>query len=202
MVISIKEIEKINNIYGKFIIGSLYKGRLKKVVNLVNLKNKKILDIGFGYGILILFIKNKTEKIYGININEFQTKKTKEILFNEGINVSNLITGDITKKTEFNDSFFNVIFANSVLEHIKHLDSALIETKRILDDSGYFIVSTPTENFFYLIGRSIFGFKKPEDHYNDFMFIEYKLKRYFNVLKTLDYPSPLFPLYRIVLCKK
>lgn len=63
------------------------------------------------------------------------------------------ITGDIHSddvdvcvdltKMQFDDKKFDYIIVNHVLEHIKDVDSALIEVKRCLKDSGKFLFSFP-----------------------------------------------------------
>ena len=55
-------------IYNKFIVGPVYLGRLKKIVSLVNVRDKKILDVGCGYGLLLMILYSKSKQLYGINI--------------------------------------------------------------------------------------------------------------------------------------
>ena len=202
MVNSLDKIENVNKIYGKFLVGNLYKKRIDKVINLTDIRNKKILDIGFGYGILLLMLKDKGSELYGINIDKNQLDITKEILEKEGIDNLYLSLADITQKTYFNKDFFDVIFANSVLEHIKDIDSANLEIKRILNDNGLYIISIPTENLIYCLGRLLFGFKKPPDHINNLKDIEHNLNKHFIILKSISYPSKILPIYKLVMCKK
>lgn len=93
---------------------------------------------------------------------------------------------------------FDVIFALDVLEHLDDLDSDL---KRILGFAGpgtALIVSGPTENLFYRLGRRLAGFSG-HYHVRNIYDIESSLAALGlarSGLRTLYHPVPLFRLSR------
>jgi SAM-dependent methyltransferase len=52
---------------------------------------------------------------------------------------------------------FDLIVALDVLEHVKDLESVLASLLRLLASGGRLVVSGPTENIFYRIGRRLSG---------------------------------------------
>jgi len=47
----------------------------------------------------------------------------------------------------FRSRYFSTVFSNSVLEHINVLEPVFNEVKRVLKDSGIFIITVPNDNF-------------------------------------------------------
>jgi len=107
----------------------------------------KILDAGCGEGIFTNILKNTEnfEEVIGLDINENVTK------LNEKFNNIKFIVGDICNLPFY--KYFDAIVCLDVLEHIEHIEDALLSIYNALDDEGYLIVSGPTENFWYKLGR-------------------------------------------------
>ena len=192
--------KEINSIYQNYFIGKFYKNRLKKIINMVDVRDKRILDLGFGYGHLFPLICNYSNNIYGINIDEYQTKATYEIL--KKLKITNVkLFNENASKTHFEDNFFDVIFSNSVHEHIKDVLEVNKEIKRILNNNGSFILSVPSENFLYSLCRKVFSLKKPEDHFHNVHQIKQYIIKDFRIVKEENYPLGI-PLFKIFVCKK
>ena len=117
--------KKIDPIYGKFLVGDIYKQNLELAIKLMEPYSKVVLDVGFGFGVFFPYLVSYTEECYGININKNQSTKAKGALDSLGIK-TNLITADI-RKAPFGNSLFEVIYALNTLEHIKELDAATEE---------------------------------------------------------------------------
>jgi hypothetical protein len=80
-----------------------------------------------------------------------------------------------------------------------------IELLRVMKSGGYLVFLSPTENVFYRLGRKVFGYEKPEDHYHSAGRIEVILKKYFTLETARHLPVDLFPflsVYRVVLLRK
>ncbi|MEM3609938.1 MAG: methyltransferase domain-containing protein [Candidatus Anstonellales archaeon] len=94
---------------------------------------------------LMKMIKAHTnpKRIVGIDINEnvIQLKSLYEVY------VMNI------EKTNFQDESFTHAFALDTLEHLENLEQPLTEIYRILKPKGSLIISMPTENYLYKIGR-------------------------------------------------
>lgn len=77
----------------------------------------------------------------------------------------NLVVGDITKKTNFNDNEFDAILTLSVMEHLSDVKAAMRELSRILKPKGYcFIFFGPAWSCAY--GHHIYA--NPDDELLNF----------------------------------
>ncbi|MBF0614670.1 MAG: class I SAM-dependent methyltransferase [Magnetococcales bacterium] len=90
---------------------------------------------------------------------------------------------------------FQTIFALDSLEHNHHPDRLLARLAQLLAPGGSLILSGPTENFLYRLGRRLAGYP---DHYHHFTIdqLEQLANRYFACQTTLTGPLWL-PLFRI-----
>ncbi|TSC74225.1 MAG: type 11 methyltransferase [Parcubacteria group bacterium Gr01-1014_33] len=97
---------------------------------------RKILSIGCGTGEELKFLKRYGE-VSGVEDNE------------EAIHFCRLSgVGELVKKASatdlpFSDSFFDVVFALDVLEHVKDEDVALHEMRRVLKSGGILVLTVP-----------------------------------------------------------
>ena len=108
--------------------------------------NQKVLDIGTGNGILLkrLSLRHKDTKFVGLDTNP----QIKELsIFN-----TEFVLGDVRRQT-FISSIFDIIYCLDVLEHVKELNQAISEIKRVLKNGGQLIVSVPQETVLYKTGR-------------------------------------------------
>lgn len=130
-----------------FLVKKLFWDRIKYSLLLGNIKdNKKILDIGCGAGNLIKEIreKNKNCKLIGIDFNININKLS--------INGVELKVEDVTNLS-FKDNSFDIVYALDTLEHIKEIELAIKQIKRVLKPNGKLIISGPTESIFYKFCR-------------------------------------------------
>lgn len=123
-------------------LGSFYSfENLATAFSLLIPAGSRILDAGYGQGKLLWCLsQNPAVELYGIDIYKNGLDKTvfkdSEPNLKERIR---LIKSDIAK-TDFQDSFFDVVFANMVLHHIHALEPALCEISRILKRGGKLVV--------------------------------------------------------------
>jgi len=89
-------------------------------------------------------LKFKDNELTGVDINplvkELENEETK------------FYVADV-KKLPFKENSFDIIFCLDMLEHIKGLNKALLELKRVLRPRGSLLVSIPEENSLYKIAR-------------------------------------------------
>lgn len=195
----LSEFKKIDRFYKKFLLGDIHKQNLELAIKLTQPHSKVVLDVGCGSGVFLSYLVSYTEKCYGIEINNGWSTRAKHTFDSLGIK-PNLITGDI-RKAPFGNSLFEVIYALNTIEHVKEIDVALTEIKRILKLGGYFVVAAPTENVMYRLGRMLIGFKKPKDHYHTAKEIKARLLQYFDITAEKTIIS-ILPLFKVYLCKK
>jgi 2-polyprenyl-3-methyl-5-hydroxy-6-metoxy-1,4-benzoquinol methylase len=95
-------------------------------------------------------------------------------------------------------SSFDYIIALDVLEHIENLEETILLLHKLLKKNGEVIISGPTENFVYKIGRYFAGKHFIGEYHKHSV---YSLKNRFaatadvKTLATLYYPLPLFKIF-------
>ena len=115
------------------------KDRIKTIMKMIKLHKGKLLDVGFGRGLLEESINKTSFKLYGIDISKTAIDK----MINKEIK-GEFIIGSILK-IPFDNNFFDFVVALEVLEHISPSDTfqALRELKRVLKERGLLIISVP-----------------------------------------------------------
>ena len=110
----------------------------------VNLKNKKILDVGCGGGILSESLALKGAKVKGIDLAEGPLKvaKIREQKSNLGITYEKIETSKLIKKKEK----FDVITCLEMLEHVPDPEKTVKECSELLNDNGDIFFSTINRN--------------------------------------------------------
>lgn len=131
-----------------------HKNRIKKVLDLLEIQNEgRLLDLGCGDGeITSLFSKETNSKLYGIDLVEENIKKAKEK------NIQAKQCDLSTDKIPFEDSFFDIVYAGEILEHIYDTDELISEINRILKLNGVAIITVPNIACWYNRIFLIFGF--------------------------------------------
>jgi 2-polyprenyl-3-methyl-5-hydroxy-6-metoxy-1,4-benzoquinol methylase len=108
---------------------------LKNKLNLINSlqpKKGKILDIGAGTGEFLSVAKNDGWKTIGVEPSD----RAKSIAKNKGISF-------VEATSELEDHSFDLISMWHVLEHVPDLDKQIIELKRLLKPTGTLIIAVP-----------------------------------------------------------
>lgn len=105
---------------------------------LPHLKNKKILDLGCGYGDNCKeFINNGAQKAVGIDISEKMLKEAKEKNQHHGIDYYNMDMQDINKLSEK----FDIIFSSLAFHYIEDFGSLLKKINNLLNNDGILLFS-------------------------------------------------------------
>lgn len=119
-----------------------------------------VMDFGCGTGVLFDEASQAAERVYGVDI----VLEPARLLIDEwGLDKVRLMTPDEAEAEVLPDSVDTVIAAE-VLEHIEPLDSTLAFFRRCLKPNGTLLVSLPTENAVYRLGRRLAGF---HGHYHE-----------------------------------
>ncbi len=106
-------------------------------------KNKTVLDIGCGAGILTNALSKEGHTVYGIDLSPSSLEVAKRY--------------DMTKKVSyavanayalpFENEMFNVVCAMDVLEHVEEPSLLISEASRVLKPGGLFFFHTFNRNF-------------------------------------------------------
>ncbi len=124
-----------------------------------NIKGKKLLDLGCGFGD---YAKVYSEK--GTIVTAVDNSK-KEIEHAQKLNIPNtkFMVFDITNKFPFKDSSFDVITSSLVFDHLEDLKSLFQECNRVLKNKGVMVFSVTNPVFYQeksIVGKiKIFGKK-------------------------------------------
>lgn len=129
------------------------------------IKDKKILDLGSGIGIMALafkylggdsvgldkFIFPEEENYYKISNSEDLSEIWKK-------NELKILKADITETLPFNDESFDVITCDATIEHLDNAPRDLfLEARRVLKQDGMFLVTTPNLTNLLRRIRFVFG---------------------------------------------
>lgn len=207
---SIKRFKYILDVYGKghdqglpsytntnpFMSRLIWK-RVEVILSFIEAQSplKNVLDFGCGYGIYLPYLMKHSDSIiaYDLMIDDL------EIVGDEAGWHGIVYETDLSKIASMKDCF-DLILAVEVLEHIDDLDETLRLFSDILNQKGSLLVSGPTENIFYKVGRTFVGYKG-DYHVRNIYDIHRMLERRFTVKKVASV-IPGLPFYEIYQCTK
>lgn len=179
------------------LINWLFWQRLHKVItHIENNQYENILDFGCGSGVMLPFLSNISKQVIAIDVDLLPIQSVQKY-----IPISNNVQiKDATKIniTDLPKDSFDLIIALDVLEHVQDLPKTLSELFTLLKPNGQLIVSGPTENILYQIGRKIAG---PEYsgayHERGIAEIKDEIKKIAHIhhIATLYQPIPLFEIF-------
>jgi 2-polyprenyl-3-methyl-5-hydroxy-6-metoxy-1,4-benzoquinol methylase len=174
--------------------------RLKKALSLIKLQGDlNLLDFGCGPAILLLQIPSDKGNLFGVDIELWPAERM----------VNHFKRNDIQLLHSKNwvdivpDQILDYIVATEVLEHIGDVLPVLSNFRKKLKPGGKLIVSLPTENFIYQLGRKIAGFSG-DYHQEEIVEIEKVCQSEgFSLEKKISIPAPgFFCLYKLFLFRK
>ncbi len=114
-------------------------------------KDIRILDVGCGSGAnTIHFAQQGYQRVVGLDPGESVLQIAEDKLRDAGdLDNCKFCVADITKRTEFDDGYFDVILSTHVFQKIEEYDAGLQEIRRLLKPAGTFYITIPssTEKF-------------------------------------------------------
>ncbi len=105
-----------------------------------NLKGKKVLEIGLGYGTLGSFLASQGCEYYGLDIAEGPVRMMQYRLEKLGIKASDRVKVGSALEIPYNDAYFNYVYTIGCLHHTGNLRRAIEEVYRVLLPGGKAIV--------------------------------------------------------------
>ena len=157
---------------------------------------EKVLDFGCGSGVMLPFLAQQSQQVTAIDIDLLPLEHIKKhIPLAENILV---LDANQISLSQLTPRSFDLINALDVLEHVDDLPRALHELLALLKPGGQLVISGPTENRLYRIGRKLAGPQfSGEYHERGTAEIKRELARFAPVrqIATLYWPVPLFEIF-------
>ena len=184
------------------VINWLFWQRLRRTLEYIesHAPYERALDFGCGSGVMLPFLGKVAKHVVGLDVDlsPFQQMQA-HLGFPANLEVQEAHT---VKLEQWPAASFDLIIALDVLEHIEDLPNTLAALLRLLGPNGCFVISGPTENIFYRIGRKLAG---PEYsgayHERGIAEIKQQLasRAHIEHIATLYWPAPLFEIFAVSL---
>jgi 2-polyprenyl-3-methyl-5-hydroxy-6-metoxy-1,4-benzoquinol methylase len=139
------------------LINWLFWQRLRVVMNYVerDAPYEHVLDFGCGSGVMLPFLCGISDRVTAMDIDLLPFESVSRLRpFPANLEVHD--TREVTLK-ELPKASFDLIIATDVLEHVEDLSGTLADMQNLLTPRGQIIISGPTENLFYKLGRVLAG---------------------------------------------
>ena len=180
------------------LINWLFWQRLHTAMNFIERRApyEKVLDFGCGSGVMLPFLARHSRQVTAIDIDLVPLECVrKHISLAENIQV---LDATQTTLSQLTPGSFDLINALDVLEHVQDLSRTIHELLTLLKPGGQLLVSGPTENALYQIGRKLAGAEFSGDyHERGTPEIKRELAQRAQVrqIATLYWPVPLFEMF-------
>lgn len=139
------------------LINRLFWQRLRAVMGFVARRGpfERALDFGCGSGVMLPFLAGQARSVLGLDVDllPFEMMR-RRLAFPGSVEVRDVAR---TPLASLPDATFDLITALDVLEHVEDLPGVLGQLVRLLAPGGWLVVSGPTENVCYRIGRWLAG---------------------------------------------
>ena len=176
----------------------LFWQRLRKVMEYIktDAPYEHILDFGCGSGVMLPYLCGISARVTALDIDLLPFERvSRQRPFPDNLQVHD--ANKVSLKSLPSTSF-DLIIATDVLEHVDDLPGILADMKALLKPGGRVIISGPTENVFYKIGRKLAGPEYSGDyHERGIAEVRELLGQQIQVINIarLYWPIPLFDIF-------
>lgn len=180
------------------IINWLFWQRLRKVMEHIQRQTpyEHVLDFGCGSGVMLPYLSQISSQVTALDVDLLPLESAQAYIpLAANVEVKDAAKNNIS---DLPSNSFDIIIALDVLEHVKDLPRTLNELLALLKKDGQLIVSGPTENILYRLGRKVAG---PEYsgayHERGIAEIKDELAHIASIqpIATLYWPIPLFEIF-------
>ncbi len=180
----------------------LFWERIRRVINHVEKQGpmSHVLDFGCGGGVLLPFLGQRAKEVFAADIDLSPHFLIRPHMGFPG----NLTLLDLKHHSieELPSAAFDLILALDVLEHISNLELVLTQLISKLKPGRELLVSGPTENWLYRLGRTLSGRDYTGSyHVSDIYKIRSMLEKLIKVEKVATL-FPMAPLFQILICRR
>ena len=180
------------------VINWLFWQRLRKVMEHIQRPTpyERVLDFGCGSGVMLPYLSQISFQVTAMDVDLLPLERVQaHIPLAKNVEVKDATKNNIS---DLPANSFDLVIALDVLEHVKDLPRTLREILALLKPGGQLIVSGPTENILYRLGRKVAG---PEYsgayHERGIAEIKNELMHISRIepIATLYWPVPLFEIF-------
>ena len=180
------------------LINWLFWQRLRKAIDYIEAgaPYKNVLDFGCGSGVMLPFLCRVGARVTAIDIDLLPFERvSRQRAFPANLQVHDareVTLGDLPKAS------FDLIVATDVLEHVQDIRETLNDMNGLLAPGGQIVISGPTENVLYKLGRALAGPEYSGDyHERGIPEVRNLLAEQMQVIQiaTLYWPVPLFEVF-------
>lgn len=115
--------------------------RFNLVERYVPLAGKRILDIGCGVGMYVRRFRDRSDQVFGIDVEVDRVIEGAKTLPN--------LTAGVGEHLPFADASLDVVFLHEVLEHVDDDAATMAEANRVLRPAGHIVIYVPNRLYFF-----------------------------------------------------
>jgi SAM-dependent methyltransferase len=147
------------------LVGRIFTSRLQIGLDLIETRFRRLLEIGYGSGLLMPSLSRACDEIYGADLLP-EPPGLRQTLAGLGVTPRELVQADV-RKLPFADGLFDGVVAFSILEHLKkpELSRALAELGRVLEPGGRLLIGMPAVHPVMNAAFAAIGFANIDDHH-------------------------------------
>lgn len=148
--------------YYRPVVGGLYRRRIEVGLSLLSPPYARILEIGYGSGLLLPTLATLAPHVAGVDIAS-DPEATGQILRGIGVE-ADLHKGDIAS-FDAKGEMFDLIVAFSIFEHVADPATVLAACSRLLPPGGQLLIGMPRVDRFMVPLFDLIGFHGIQNHH-------------------------------------
>ena len=151
--------------YYRPLVGRVFAARLDVGLALIEGRFRRLLEIGYGSGLLMPTLAGITDELWGVDL-EAEPPGLRAALATLDVHPTELVRASICE-LPLPDAHFDGVVAFSILEHLdaNELVRAAKEVARVLEPGGLFLVGCPAVHKAMNAAFAALGFHGIEDHH-------------------------------------
>jgi ubiquinone/menaquinone biosynthesis C-methylase UbiE len=185
------------------VVGGIARLRFRMILKLLgNHRYGRLLEIGYGSGILLPELALHCDELHGIDPHPMPAEVTQSLGRN---GVRALLRTSEAEQLPYSDNFFDAVVAVSALEFVHDLAAVCREIERILKPDGHFFFVTPGTSALLDFGlKALTGNDAKKDFGNRRQIVLPVTRQHFTFETILTAPplvGAVLPLYSAVRCR-
>ena len=185
------------------VIGKLYRERVELCLNALPFGGR-VLEVGFGSGLLFPSLKECFDEIHGIDLNADVSGI--QVVFDR-LGIPTYLKKGTILDLPYEDHFFDAVLCVSILEHLQpdSLPRAMDEIIRVLKPSGNLVYGVPVERPLMVTMFRLLGYAIRNHHFSTEKDVSRAAEACFEKVRVSHYTpyrGCLGVLYQVGVCKK